>query len=154
MEYQGEQVYRMLAQNVLALRMLIDQITPHLPKDNEEVNVHVKCLKVMLDATSMIDLVHGREDRDRGHELDHQQSPHGDSASSITPRRSTAKGMVRTTVTCGTSSTVEIHAIGSKIAAERERESVWNKNSVMRGAMIIMPPTVTNLAGSAPGKRA
>jgi hypothetical protein len=72
MEYQGEQVYRMLAQNVLALRMLIDQITPHLPKDNEEVNVHVKWLKVMLDATSMIDLVHGREDRDRGHELDHQ----------------------------------------------------------------------------------
>jgi hypothetical protein len=27
-----------------ASRMLIDQLTPHLPKDNEEVNAYVKCL--------------------------------------------------------------------------------------------------------------
>jgi hypothetical protein len=45
----------MSAHNALALRMLIDQITPHLPKDNEEVNVHVKCLQAMLDAATMVD---------------------------------------------------------------------------------------------------
>jgi hypothetical protein len=35
-EYQGEQVYRTSAHNALASRMLIDYITPHLPKDNEK----------------------------------------------------------------------------------------------------------------------
>jgi hypothetical protein len=43
-EYQGEQVYCTLTQNTLVSRMLIDQLTPHLPKDNEEVNAHVKHL--------------------------------------------------------------------------------------------------------------
>jgi hypothetical protein len=41
-EYQGEQVYYMPAHNALASRMLIDQLTPHLPKDNEEVHMQVK----------------------------------------------------------------------------------------------------------------
>jgi hypothetical protein len=53
-EYQGEQVYR----NALASRMLIDQITPHLPKDNEEVNAHVKRLQAMLDAAIVADPIH------------------------------------------------------------------------------------------------
>jgi hypothetical protein len=43
-EYQGEQVYRTPTHNALASRMLINQLTPHLPKENEEVNVHVKHL--------------------------------------------------------------------------------------------------------------
>jgi hypothetical protein len=33
-----------VTQNALASRMLVDQLTPHLPKDNEEVNEHVKRL--------------------------------------------------------------------------------------------------------------
>jgi hypothetical protein len=33
-----------LEQNALASRMLIDQLTPHLPKENEEVNAHLKHL--------------------------------------------------------------------------------------------------------------
>jgi hypothetical protein len=37
----------------LASRILVDQLTPHLPKDNEEVNTHVKHLQVMLDAVSL-----------------------------------------------------------------------------------------------------
>jgi hypothetical protein len=41
-EYQGEQVYHTSVQNALASSMLIDQLTPHMPKDNEEVNAHVK----------------------------------------------------------------------------------------------------------------
>jgi hypothetical protein len=44
--------------------MLINQITPHLPKDNEEVNAHVKRLQAMLDATTVADPVHGQEDED------------------------------------------------------------------------------------------
>jgi hypothetical protein len=51
--------------------MLIDQIMPHLPKDNEEVNGHVKCLQAMLDAATIADPVHDQEDEDWGPEDDH-----------------------------------------------------------------------------------
>jgi hypothetical protein len=64
--------------------MLIDQLTPHLPKDNEEVNAHVKRLHLMLDAAIVVDLVLNRDDEVRGHELDHRQSPREDSDSSLT----------------------------------------------------------------------
>jgi hypothetical protein len=57
-EYQGEQVYHTLAHNALAIRMLIKQLTPHLPKYREEVNVHVKRLRAMLDVVSVVDPVH------------------------------------------------------------------------------------------------
>jgi hypothetical protein len=69
----------------LASMMLIDQLTPHLPKDNEKVNTHVKHLHSMLDATIVIDPTLNRDDKAWGHELDHRQSPHGDSASNLTP---------------------------------------------------------------------
>jgi hypothetical protein len=69
----------------LALRMLTDQVTPHLPKDNEEVNAHMKRLQAMLDASTMVDPTHDRDDEARGHELDHRYSPHDDSVSSPTP---------------------------------------------------------------------
>jgi hypothetical protein len=65
--------------------MLVDQITPHLPKDNELVNAHVKQLQVMLDVATVTDPVHNQEDGDWGHDGDHQDSLRGDSASSITP---------------------------------------------------------------------
>jgi hypothetical protein len=42
-EYQGEQVYHTLVQNIMASRLL-RSTHPHLPKDNEEINAHVKCL--------------------------------------------------------------------------------------------------------------
>jgi hypothetical protein len=84
-EYHGEEVYRTAAHNAMALRMLIDQITPHFPKGNEEVNAHVKRLQGMLDAATIVDPVHDQEDKDLGHEDDHRHPPHGDSASSITP---------------------------------------------------------------------
>jgi hypothetical protein len=41
-EYQGLQVYRTPAHSAFDSRMLIDQLTPHLPKDNKEVNAQVK----------------------------------------------------------------------------------------------------------------
>jgi hypothetical protein len=82
----------MPAHNTLASRMLDDQITPHLPKDNEEVNAQVKRLQAMLDAWMVADLVYDQEDGDQGHDDDHWESLHGDSASSITPREECGRG--------------------------------------------------------------
>jgi hypothetical protein len=70
-EYHGEQVYRTPTHNALASRMLINQLTPHLPKDNEEVNAPVKRLHAMLDAATVVDLVLDRDDGVQGYESDH-----------------------------------------------------------------------------------
>jgi hypothetical protein len=72
--------------------MLIDQLTPHLPKDNKEVNAHVKHFQVMLDATTVVDLALDRDDEARGHERDHRQSRHRDSASSLSPPEERDRG--------------------------------------------------------------
>jgi hypothetical protein len=61
----GEQVYHTLAQNALSSRMLIDQLTTHLPKDNEEVNAHMKSLQAMLDAATVVDPALDRDDEAR-----------------------------------------------------------------------------------------
>jgi hypothetical protein len=58
----------MLVHNALASWMLIDQITPHLPKGNEEFNKHVKCLQAMLDAATVANPVHNQEDGDLGND--------------------------------------------------------------------------------------
>jgi hypothetical protein len=84
-EYQGEQVYRTPAHNTLASRKLFDQLSPYLPKDNEEVNVHVKRLQSMLDAVIMVDSIHDRDDSNWSKVPDHRQSPRRDSARSLTP---------------------------------------------------------------------
>jgi hypothetical protein len=62
----------MPAHNALPLRMLFDQLTPHLPKDNEEVNAHVKCLQAMLDAAIVIHSILNHDGEVRGQELDHR----------------------------------------------------------------------------------
>jgi hypothetical protein len=67
-EYQGEQFYSTLAQNTLASIMLVDQITPHLPKDNEEITAHVKRLQAMLDAVTAVNPTLNRDDEAWCHE--------------------------------------------------------------------------------------
>jgi hypothetical protein len=52
--------------------MFFDQLTPQLPKDNEEVNAHIKSLQAMLDAVTVVDLALDRDGEARGHELDHR----------------------------------------------------------------------------------
>jgi hypothetical protein len=52
--------------------MLIDQLTPHLPKDNQEVTAHVTRLQAMLGAATVVDPVLNRDDKARGHDHDHQ----------------------------------------------------------------------------------
>jgi hypothetical protein len=49
--------------------MLIDQLTPHLPKDNEEVNAHIHA---MLDAATMVDPALDCNDEVWGHKPDHR----------------------------------------------------------------------------------
>jgi hypothetical protein len=67
----------------LSSRVIIDQLTPLLPKDNKEVSTQVKCLHATLDAVTMTDptLDHGY--RRRGQDPDHHQSPHRDSANNL-----------------------------------------------------------------------
>jgi hypothetical protein len=55
----------------MASRMLIYQLTPHLPKDNEEVSVHMKRLQAMLDIATVVDPTLDRDDEARGHKPDH-----------------------------------------------------------------------------------
>jgi hypothetical protein len=94
-KYQGEQVYHTPAHNALASRMVIDQLTPHLPKDNKEVNMHVKHLQAMLDTAIMVDPVHNQDDGNQGQELDHQQSQREDLAISLTPPEEHGRWHVR-----------------------------------------------------------
>jgi hypothetical protein len=51
--------------------MLIDQLTPHLPKDNQEVTAHVKRLQAMLDAATVVDQALNCDDEAWGHDHDH-----------------------------------------------------------------------------------
>jgi hypothetical protein len=50
--------------------MLINQLTPHLPKDNKEVITHLKRLQAMLDAATVVDMALDHDSGARGHELD------------------------------------------------------------------------------------
>jgi hypothetical protein len=61
-------------------------------------------------------------------------------------QRSTIKGMEGTTMTCATSSAVEMHAAGLKTSAEIR--SMTSRSSAMRGTMTIMIPSMTNLTDS------
>jgi hypothetical protein len=58
-------------QNIMASRLL-RSTHPHLPKDNEEINAHVKCLQAMLDAAIVVDPALDRNDEAWGHELEHR----------------------------------------------------------------------------------
>jgi hypothetical protein len=70
-KYQGEQVYCTPVQNALASRMFIDQLTPHLHKDNQEVAAHVKQLQAMLDTATVMDPTPNHYDEAKGHDHDH-----------------------------------------------------------------------------------
>jgi hypothetical protein len=56
------------------------------------------------------------------------------------------RGLVETTVTYATSSAAEMHA--ARLKAGAEIRSVMSRNSMMRGTVITMAPTITILTGS------
>jgi hypothetical protein len=69
-KWQGEQVYHTPAHIALASKVIIDQLTPLLPKDSEEVNEQVKRLDAVLDAATMTDPTLDHGDRRRGQDPD------------------------------------------------------------------------------------
>jgi hypothetical protein len=69
------------------LWIIVDQFTPLLPNDSEEVNLQVKRLHAMLDAATMTDLALNPRGGRRGQDPDHHQSPHGDLASIVSTSR-------------------------------------------------------------------
>jgi hypothetical protein len=79
--------------------MLIDQITAHFPKDNEEVNVHVGTRTgVTRVATGVVHV--------------------GTWTAASLHQRSMVEGMAETIMTCMMSSTAEMHVAELKPSAE------------------------------------
>jgi hypothetical protein len=75
----------MAAHNSFASRVIVNQLTAWLPKDNEEINTQVKSLHAVLDAATITDPTLHLGDGRWGQDPYHRQSPCGDSASSISP---------------------------------------------------------------------
>jgi hypothetical protein len=65
-------------------------------------------------------------------------------------KRNTAEGETETTMTCPTSSAIEMPTTGSKTGAMNETAS--NRSDAMKGTMIIMARSMTNLNDNAPLK--
>jgi hypothetical protein len=128
--------------------MLIDQPTPHLPKDNEEVNVHVKHLQAMPDAATVVDPVLDRDGEVRGHELDHRRVRMGIQPVVSLHQRSVTEGIIGMIEICAMSSVAEMHAT----RLTTDAMSASSKSDVMRGSMNIMAPSMTDLTDSAPLK--
>jgi hypothetical protein len=81
--WQGEQVYSTPTHNALASLVIVDQLTPLLPKDSEEVNLQVKRLHQMLYTTTMMDPTLNLGVEKRCQDPGHCQSLRGNSASCI-----------------------------------------------------------------------
>jgi hypothetical protein len=75
----------MAAHNALASRVTVNQLTPFLHKDNEEVSAQVKRLYAMLHAATMKDPSHYQGGGRQGPDPDHRQSPCEDMTRSISP---------------------------------------------------------------------
>jgi hypothetical protein len=71
-EWQGEQIYNTPTRNTVSSRVVLDQLTPLLPKDSEVVNAQFKCLHAMLDASTLMDLALDQRDKRRDQDPDHR----------------------------------------------------------------------------------
>jgi hypothetical protein len=111
--------------------MLINQLTPHLPKDNEEVTAHVKRLQAMLDVATVVDPVLNRDDEACGHDHNNRRVHTGIWQAISLHRRNAAEGETGMTEICAISSM-----------------SVMNRSSVKKGTMTTMVPITTNLTDS------
>jgi hypothetical protein len=100
----------------------------------------------MLDVATVVDPTLDHDDEARGHELDHRQSQHGDSASNLTLPEEWVDDKTETTEICVTSSAAEMHTVGSKTSIRSVSAS--NRSSVKKGTMITIVPIMTNLSDS------
>jgi hypothetical protein len=126
-ECQGEQVCCPPARNALASRVIIDQLSRLLSKDNEEVNAQVKRLHAMLDVGIMTDPALDLGDMMRDQDPTHRQSPCRDSAISLS-RTPYEHGWVREIF--GMSSAMETLMAGLRIIAKRETATTTSQLDV------------------------
>jgi hypothetical protein len=131
--------------------MIIDHLTPHLPKNNEEVNKQVKHLQAMLDTARVVDLVLECGDGVWVKIPTTARAHVGTGLAFFFHRRSVAKYDTEMTGMCATLLAVEMHAAGLKVGAKSEITS--NRSDAMKGTMIITVPSMTNLTDSVPLKK-
>jgi hypothetical protein len=112
-----------------------------LLKDNEEVNLQVKRLHAMLDATTMMDPALNPGVGRGGQDPDHCQSLLGTRPIAYQPL-GWSKAMVRVEKTFGTFFVPRMLMTRSKIVGKREIVPIMS--TTMRGTMISMAPTTTS----------
>jgi hypothetical protein len=96
--------------------------------------------------TIVADPVSDQEDRDRGHDDDHQESPHGYSASSITPPEEHHRGGNKDN--CDLCDIIHGRDARAELKTGTEIGSVKSKNNTVKGTIITMVLIMTNLTWS------
>jgi hypothetical protein len=130
----------MLTHNALPLRMIIEQLAPLLPKDNEEVNTQVKHLQVMLDQLSLRTRPLCVETKGEARFLTTARARKGTRPVASLHRWSVVGiGMGET---CAMSFTTNMHATRLKTSGKSETAS--SVNGVTKGTMISMAPSMTS----------
>jgi hypothetical protein len=123
--------------------MIIDQLTPLLPKDSEDVNALVKRLQMMMDVATMVDPALHRRDRGRIKTLTTDRARGGTRPAASLPRRSTNENEIKTPGTWETLSAIEMHTTGLKTDAKSKTAS--STNNAMEETMITMVLTMISL---------
>jgi hypothetical protein len=126
--------------------MLIDQLTPHLPKDNKEVNAHMKCLQAMLNATVVVDPTLDLMMKHRVMSLTTDRIITGTRQAISLHRRNTTEDETGMTEICTMSSVAEMHAVGLKTSIRSASTS--NRRRVKKRTMTTTVPIMTNLTNS------
>jgi hypothetical protein len=90
--------------------MIVDQLTHHLPKDNEEANVQVKHLQAMLDATTVVAGFSNVAMECWVRTLTTDRVHAGSQPAVSLHRRNAAEDETGMTKTCAMSSVIEMHA--------------------------------------------
>jgi hypothetical protein len=142
----GELVYHTLAQNALASRILIDKLTPQLPKDNQEVTAHVKRLQAMLDASTVVDWHSAVMTRHGVIIMTTGRVRTGTRQAVSLHQRNAAEGDTRMTEICVTYSATEMHTVESKTGISSA--SILNRSSAKKGTMTTMDPIMANITDS------
>jgi hypothetical protein len=128
--------------------MIIDQLTPLLLKDSEEVNAQVKHLQAMLDVATMVDPALDRGDRGRVRTLTTAKARVGTQPTTSLPRRSVARNEIGTTGTCVTLSTTEMRV--TILKTYTKSETALNTSDAMKGIMTTMVLTTTSFTNNVP----
>jgi hypothetical protein len=83
-----------------------------MPKDNEEVNAHMKRLQAMLNAATMVDPALDRDNKEWDPCLTTNRVSVGTQLAVSLHQRNVAEGKTEMTETCVTSSAAKMHVAG------------------------------------------